>query len=542
MAKLGAYYGLCPLIDHRSLLGISEDEENGIVIVTLGKNIAIKYKLLDQKQLYSWRTKEKFSSPIIYDRQQSKYVAVFNESYLRMWNGKEEFLDKLKKFKFNQQINTIFSCNNRNFILFKNGAVYSLKEAIENRKELNPENVIDVNFGYINGLLYTSFNEDIYVGLIIKSKDKNCLHWTKFNASGSDGRIYSIGLKDSDLDSANIGELFTVVESVSCKEYVSLKSLDQNYIAMYGCNSNEEGALLVIYNVQFKVIQSKQPFKLFTNGAKLWCIDRNLLFPVGQNLAVIPFYLDMEQLAALVGSHKVIECDPDPDVSIVQKVQVVTWGNECESKNDNIPEVLRPKIANLLTQGLSGNTIFETLLPDLVESKNVEALSESIKSKLFKCGTQSSFKDFPPNLQPVERTALLDVILTKSFNETQVLPYLRSMLTLDEALTLLEYIYFLLTDDGHLLPLHSFAESEAKLIAWGCVLIDANYQKFLLTRDNRVNEVLSSLRNLIKEELGCFDDLRHVFSLMNEIKQGKAIHKTMHVVGLNYSVDEFPLY
>lgn len=45
MAKLGAYYGLCPLIDHRSLLGISKDEENGVVIVTLGKNIAIKFKV-----------------------------------------------------------------------------------------------------------------------------------------------------------------------------------------------------------------------------------------------------------------------------------------------------------------------------------------------------------------------------------------------------------------------------------------------------------------------------------------------------------------
>lgn len=45
MAKLGAYYSLCPLIDHRSLLGICEDTEPGNVIVTLGKNIAIKYKV-----------------------------------------------------------------------------------------------------------------------------------------------------------------------------------------------------------------------------------------------------------------------------------------------------------------------------------------------------------------------------------------------------------------------------------------------------------------------------------------------------------------
>lgn len=45
MAKLGVYYGLCPLIDQKSLLGVVEDETEGFVIVTLGKNMAIKYKV-----------------------------------------------------------------------------------------------------------------------------------------------------------------------------------------------------------------------------------------------------------------------------------------------------------------------------------------------------------------------------------------------------------------------------------------------------------------------------------------------------------------
>lgn len=45
MAKLGSFYGLCPLIDGKSLLGIADDLEAGSVIVTLGKNISIKYKV-----------------------------------------------------------------------------------------------------------------------------------------------------------------------------------------------------------------------------------------------------------------------------------------------------------------------------------------------------------------------------------------------------------------------------------------------------------------------------------------------------------------
>lgn len=45
MAKLCAYYSLCPLIDQTSLLGIAEDSASGCVIVTLGKSIVIRYKV-----------------------------------------------------------------------------------------------------------------------------------------------------------------------------------------------------------------------------------------------------------------------------------------------------------------------------------------------------------------------------------------------------------------------------------------------------------------------------------------------------------------
>ena len=45
MARLGAYYSLCPLIDQKSLLGVAEDSMTGCVVVTLGKNMVIRYKV-----------------------------------------------------------------------------------------------------------------------------------------------------------------------------------------------------------------------------------------------------------------------------------------------------------------------------------------------------------------------------------------------------------------------------------------------------------------------------------------------------------------
>ena len=45
MAKLNSYYTLCPLIDQQSLLGVEKDKEPGCAIVTLGRNIVIRYKV-----------------------------------------------------------------------------------------------------------------------------------------------------------------------------------------------------------------------------------------------------------------------------------------------------------------------------------------------------------------------------------------------------------------------------------------------------------------------------------------------------------------
>lgn len=124
MAKLGAYFSLCPLIDTKNLLGISEDFEKGFLVVTLGKNISSRYKvrqllfkdpilydvlvlfliilffiqISDQKQISCWRTKEKFSSPVLFDKTLSKYVAVFNYSFIKLWDD-EDNLDKVKKYK-----------------------------------------------------------------------------------------------------------------------------------------------------------------------------------------------------------------------------------------------------------------------------------------------------------------------------------------------------------------------------------------------------------------------------------------------------------
>nr|CAH7755127.1 unnamed protein product [Callosobruchus chinensis] len=173
MAKLGAYYALCPIIDTKSILGVSEDAEKGFVIVTLDKNIASKYKLSDQKQMVCWRTREKFSSPVLYDRTLAKYVAVFNQSYIKAWEA-EENLDKVKKYKFNHQIHTIFSNSENTYIVFQNGSVYKLEDALNERKSLHLEDILD---GEIVDILYKKLKDSFYVGLVVQESSEYQLYW-----------------------------------------------------------------------------------------------------------------------------------------------------------------------------------------------------------------------------------------------------------------------------------------------------------------------------------------------------------------------------
>ncbi|KAJ8941329.1 hypothetical protein NQ318_004773 [Aromia moschata] len=590
MAQLGSYYGLCPLIDSKNLLGISEDVEKGVVIVTLGKNIACRYKLSDQKQISSWKTKEKFSSPVIYDSKYSQYLAVFNQLCIKFWSKDEENLDKLKKYKFSKQIYTLISDGNDTLVFFQDGAFCTLTDAIEMRKNLNLEPVV-LDSEEIVDILYKKVRDDFYVGIIVRSSNEFNLYWTKHNLSSklsklklfrdgymlqgyvfyvdgaivnllslwSDGRIFSHPLETDDRISDS--ELFARVECVSTKHSVSMVSLDEYYVAMFGANCNEEGAMLAIYNTQFKVTQSTQPFKLFTEGAKLQCIEGNLFLPVGQNLAVIPFKLETEQLAALVGSHKTEQPEKDADVAIVQEFEVASWNTKSNIKAARAPSELSFSITERTKQGLPESVIVGEILPDIFKQHDIDALSliinyfsdipEKYLAKVLKCvlteestffsdSEQSMSESVPSDLQPVARTKLLDMILCKPFSEISLVSYLRSELTLNEVLSLINYVCFLWSDEGHVLPSFNSLKSEAQLIKWTYVLIDSSYQKFLLSKDERVGETLNRLLRLTTENLQFVDDLKLVSNILSEYKNRK--YKVASNVGLKYSIEQINLY
>ncbi|XP_056634006.1 nucleolar protein 11 isoform X1 [Diorhabda sublineata] len=562
MAKLGAFFSLCPIIDAKSIY-VSEDNEEGIIIVSLGRNSVSRYRVSDQKQITFWRSKEKFSSPVIYHKEKAKYVAVFNGTHVKFWDVNEDNLDKLKKYKFSKQIHTLLKSNDNCFILFQNGSIHKLDQAVEDRKSLLT-NEIEIN--QIDHVLCQEVNHFIYVSLI----SGNIFYWTKYEENykyekiklergdlivkgftyhvigdivylltiWSDGSIYSRLLDESSLEEDNMGELFTVIDCISPKHFIAMKSLDENYIALFGANSNEEGAVLAIYNVQFKVTQSRQTFKLFSANSKIWKHENNLFVPVGQNLAVIPFHLETEQLAALVGSHKESQSNLDPDIKIIHEFEVASWDKRVFKTH--LPENLKNTLEQFVKQGYSEHAILEELLPEVFKQEDTNLLFLIMRN----------FVDVPEKflvsildfvLDISKKDKLLKTALVRPFSEVLILPYLRSNISTTKILSLLKSIQCLWANDKQL-PGLSCVETHAKCLEWVTVLIDSNYQKIVLSNDKIFLETLNEINKLVKDYLDALEDLKSLEPLLISFKNKKITNRCTSITNLRYTVEQISLY
>lgn len=560
MAKLGSYFGLCPLIDHRSLLGVYLDNEEGQVIVTLGKNIAMKYKISDQKQILSWTTKDKFTSPVIYDKNMQKYLAVFNYRYIRFWDDETERLDTVKKLRFQQNIYTTLSVNGTAYVVFCNGAIKSVRgidaKSIFSGPLGDDEKVEDV---------YSCFlEEECFVGLLLKDMNNcNYLLWKKLNSNEnefkkiilerkdiklvgltlhiqdnrllllslwSDHKLYRTYLTNENLDGP--GQLFSIIESLNCQEKVILNSIDNNYLAMYGADSNQEGASVIIYNIQFKLTQLKQPLKLYTVGAKMWNIENKLFLTVGQNLSVLPYYLENEEISSLIGSHKYLYNQKDQDISFISEVEVANWSKHRNFAENILPNKIKDIASHYLERGYPENLICQELIPELIDKNDIESVEYIL----------NYFCDVPEKLlvdllyfaasQNCQK--LLPLILSKLFNEIEILPHLRNKLTINHIVFLMNFILNLYKNDA-CLPKTNLVDSKVLLTNWLNVVINASYQLFLIKKDDSILKILQEIEMYVNTEIKSLENLYNLLPYLDCVRNSHNNVKSN--VQTNYSIE-----
>ncbi|XP_005182464.2 nucleolar protein 11 [Musca domestica] len=348
MTKFITYFNLCPIPEPKDFLGISPDKDEGNIITTLGKNIIIVIKISTQKQIRSWSVLEKLSSKVVYDKKSEKYVGVFGSKYLRCWDEGTTDVNKCKKLKFQKYITNLVSCGDDTFVLYVDGSCELLAKALESRKEdanittaqqLELSNKLSFSnasvFVLANGskiLTYferNSLNGDYYLVRLPLSENGAELEAPKrFKLSRenlsvtvagaaviegggvpalltiwSDKRMFILNLSDDVCPERSPGNFVSVLTQLKVDSPLSVMGISKHFVAIYGANHGQEGASLLLYNTQFKVIKTKQFFKVYFNYSKLWSVNDHIILAMGQNLSVVKYQVLKEVLSELVGTQ-----------------------------------------------------------------------------------------------------------------------------------------------------------------------------------------------------------------------------------------------
>lgn len=153
----------------------------------------------------------------------------------------------------------------------------------------------------------------------------------------SDKRLFKQTLSSSDNYLPSFGALHSIIESISALSPLAVVPISEDCIAIYAGKSSEDGSFVILYNVKYKVVQSKVPFKVYLNNFKLWSINKNIFLAMGEQLSVIPYRITIDHLSNMVGSQSVAN---DVQSSSVEKEMInedVHYEQELEFDEDQTP-------------------------------------------------------------------------------------------------------------------------------------------------------------------------------------------------------------
>nr|XP_034180096.1 uncharacterized protein LOC117604302 isoform X2 [Osmia lignaria] len=482
MAKLYSYYTLCPLIDQQNLLGVERDSECGCAIVTLGRNIVIRYKLQDLKQLSSWSSKDRLTTQVIYDETTRQYAAIFNEKKIRLWSAEETDLNNVK---------------------------------------------------------------------------------------GSHGKLHSYPLTETNESSSST--LIGIINNINTKHPVVMTPLNETTIAAYGADASEEGAVLMIYNVQFKLVQDVQKLKLYTTDAKLWKIEDKLLLAANRHLAIAPFHLAPQRIATLLGSSLRFKASDenadDDEIVVIQESTVAHWekggSNPIKQPIQKPPVKLSKQISSYMNEGLSDAAIQEMLIPQLIESKDVEGilwclnnfkdLPEKLLADLlifclrspeetFVPVQNGTTDDFPANKMLYSRNDFLDKIFSLTYSDISLSSYLKIGLKFDEVLQLLQYLIQKLDDQEDFLDNIVQQPTDKQLYEWSSLLLESHYHQYILSGDPEVSILLNKLGYVLDDHLQLFKDMENLRPILKRTINGKSSKLLQKNRNKFYAIEEIKLY
>lgn len=354
--------------------------------------------------------------------------------------------------------------------------------------------------------------------------------------------------------------LIGIINNIDTKHPVVMTPLNEATVAVYGADASEEGAVLLIYNVQFKLVQDAQKLKLYTKDAKLWKIEDKLLLAANRHLAIAPYHLAPQRIATLLGSSLRFktgdENEEDDEIVVIQESTVAKWEKgrpDLVKRSIRHPPVkLSKQISSYVNEGLCDAAIQAMLIPQLIESKDVDSivwclntfrdlpekllidlLIFSLRSpdrtfQLLQNGTANHHTWTMKNF--CSRNDFLEKLFSLTYSDVSLSSYLKSGINFDETLGLLQYLVEKLDNQED--PFDHIAQqpTDKQLYEWSSLLLESYYQHYILSRDPQVSMLLNKLNYVLDDHVS---HARHVKSCSNVA----FINFTYQLISLSFSCD-----
>lgn len=318
---------------------------------------------------------------------------------------------------------------------------------------------------------------------------------------------------------------------VSTQSSVSLAWMGKNHLILFGSNTEQDGAIIVAYNIVLGVGSCRYPMKMYTEGARIYCYNDRIILEASNHIGMLPYVLETKRnLSSLLGSHEIIqeECTEFAD-----------WGMPIK------PLPVCDEVQELLKLGLTERSICSQVIQPLFEKNDCQNIRNTLKyfkdvpesilvqlinytlrlinfNKINVSSLQDFAKwytDFSHLEKSKDKIELLNHVFEISFSDALLIPYLRESLTLNDALFLMTYITFLLIDTDSDIDV----AYESKLCDWCILLMDAFYQQFLMTKDEKVTNVLDNSLATIASLVSHLNKIDNVLPLLNKIVSGKVL-------------------
>lgn len=374
---------------------------------------------------------------------------------------------------------------------------------------------------------------------------------------------------------SDAGQFMEMINFVKLDQPFSISSPAKNYIAVYGGNAAQEGASLMLYNIQYNIIEAKQNFKVLFNNSRLWTLGTNILLATGQSLSVFPFYIAAEELLHLIGSMKrtggqdraivqndmIDEGSDDQNlIEFQQSMRPATYNIEGDREKpvtsaefDDMVEALVTTTAVQLFEQEGGNGVQITLNEDpekwsmslpirtlvrVMESQgfsemeitnevvphliNYEA-DQDLMSVLRKYKTLSESVIVECVFKGIrtENRELLALVLTIDFEEEYMVSNLRKKLAIEDVLFLVQFLYECLSGSCHCAEIDDMDLSEV-VLKWLTCLIDAHYTNILMSKSKQMAKQFTKWRLLIEQHIEGLQQLASFSALVERMAQAKA--------------------